>query len=198
MTHARGRLAPLLLSLVFAAGCGDVKTDNPPDGSDAPADTPVDTTVDATPDGTPDAAPDAPPDVAPDGEPDVEPDPEPDAEEDVPVDTGADLPDGWPTGNPTEWPYPTAGQCDGAGGFCSGGSELLCPWGFEPDDRRPHGRCADGGWCCVVAPYSECTDSSEANCFVGTTCTDVDTCLGDPTTAYTCETDRVCCIDTCG
>lgn len=193
---AANRVTTLLLCLLLAS-CGDVKT-GPADGSDAPADTPEETTSDATPDGTPDATPDPDPDVAPDLDPDTAPDPDPDVEEDLPTDGGLDLPDGWPTENPTEWPYPTAGPCAGQGGFCSGGSELLCPWGYEPLASRPHRNCASDGWCCIVAPYSECTDSGEANCFEGSTCTGVDGCLGDPTTAYTCETGRVCCVDTCG
>ena len=187
------RLVALVLCLIVAA-CGDVKTGDPPDGSDAPEDTPEETTTDPAPDGTPDVEPDPTPDPTPDPDPDVEVD----VEEDAPVDAGADLPDGWPTGPPTDWPHPTSTQCDRAAGFCSGGSELLCPWGYEPLETRPHRNCANDGWCCIVAPYSECTDSSEANCFAGTSCSGVDGCLGDPTTAYTCETGRVCCVDICG
>jgi hypothetical protein len=183
----RHSLVPLLLGLV--AACGDVDTKDP-DASDVPVDMPVDTTADPTPDGTPDATPDALPDPDPDVEPEVV--------EDAPTDTPSELPPGWPTENPTDWPHPVSGQCDDFGGFCSGGSELLCPWGYEPIERRPHGNCAHDGWCCIVAPYSECTDSGEANCFDGTSCAAVDGCLGDPTTAYECETDRVCCVDICG
>jgi hypothetical protein len=185
----------LLLCLAIAA-CGDVKT-NDPDASDAPEDTPGET-IDVAPDPTPDPEPEPTTDPVPEPEPDAEMDPEPETEEDVIVDGGLDLPDGWPTDNPAEWPYPTSGPCAGQGGFCSGGSELLCPWGYEPLASRPHRNCANDGWCCLVAPYSECTDSGEANCFEGTSCTAVDGCLGDPTTAYTCETGRVCCVDTCG
>jgi len=187
MMPATGRVVSLFLCLVIVS-CGDVKTGDP-DASDAPADVPEDTTVDTAPDATPDATPD--------GSPDADPDPDPDAE-DAPEDLPSDTADEWPTENPTDWPHPTSGQCLGQGGFCSGGSELLCPWGYEPVGHRPHRGCASDGWCCIVAPYSECTDSGEANCFEGTTCTGVDGCLGDPTTAYTCETDRVCCVDVCG
>jgi hypothetical protein len=181
------------MCLVVAA-CGDVKTDDPDATDDPTVDVPEETTTDVTPDGAPDAEPDPEPDPEPDGEMDPVEDPV----EDTPEDPGLDLPDGWPTGNPTEWPHTTSSQCDRAGGFCSGGSELLCPWGYEPLVSRPHRNCLNDGWCCIVAPYSECTDSGEANCFAGTTCTGVDGCLGDPTTAYTCETDRVCCVDICG
>jgi hypothetical protein len=179
---------PLLLCSVVA--CGDVNTDDPDATDDPTIDVPVETTTDTTPDAVPDGTVDA----APEPDPDVGLDPL----EDASPDTSSDLPGDWPTDHPEEWPYPVSGQCEDHGGFCSGGSELLCPWGYEPIERRPHGNCINDGWCCTVAPYSECTASGEANCFEGTTCTAVDGCLGDPTTAYACETGRVCCVDVCG
>jgi hypothetical protein len=172
--------------MCLAVACGDVQTNDPDAAEDAPVDVPAETTTDATTDGTPDATPDPDPDVVPDPVDDASPD------------TASDTLPGWPTENPTDWPYPVSGQCSDFEGFCSGGSDLLCPWGYEPIERRPHGNCLNDGWCCVVAPYSECTDSGEANCFDGTTCTGVDGCLGDPPTAYACEEGRVCCVDVCG
>lgn len=187
----RHSLAPLLLWLV--AACGDVDT-NDPDAADAPVDTPAETTSDPTPETTPDATPDTTLDPTSDPDPDVAPDPG----EDSTPDTSSDLPPGWPTEIPPDWPHPVSGQCNDFGGFCSGGSDMLCPWGYEPLERRPHGNCAHDGWCCIVAPYSECTDSGAANCFDGTDCSGVDGCLGDSPTPYECEPDRVCCVDICG
>lgn len=190
----------IALALLLAA-CGDVNTDNPPDASDVSGDDlPSDLSTDTPPDTTVDPFPDAEPDPEPDVTTDPTPDPLPDTEEpspDLEPEPTIDLPEDWPRDLPGEWPYTTHPQCIGVGGFCSGGFSLLCPWGYEPSGSRPHGHCADDGWCCVPAPYSECTDSGVANCFTGATCSDVDTCLGPPSTTYSCESGRVCCVDIC-
>jgi len=188
---------PFLVIVLWTAGCGKVNSGSP-DATDTQVDSPADTGQDTGVDIPADTPPDTSSDTATDVPADTELDSAEDPPEDEVADPGLDLPDGWPTENPTDWPYLTHGQCAGVGGFCSGGSALLCPWGFEPSSVHLHGHCELGGWCCVTGPYSECTDSGTANCYPGTACDSVDTCLAPPTTAMSCETGRVCCIETCG
>ena len=56
----------------------------------------------------------------------------------------------------------------------------------------PHLGCGNGGWCCVIAPPSTCSNSGVGNCVPGT-CTGCWTAVP----GYTCEAGRACCQDYC-
>lgn len=191
-------LVVILATVAWLAGCGNVSRDPPSDAEDTAGDTGSDTGTDVPADTPEDTLPvDTTEDTA---TTDTGMDPVEDTGLEDPVTDAPDLPDGWPTENPTDWPYGTHPQCRGLGGFCSGGSAILCPWGYEPVEHDdPSRRCDGDGWCCVVAPYSECTDSGTANCVWATSCAEAPGgCWGDATPTMTCESGRVCCVDTCG
>ncbi len=190
-----------ILCIPLIVGCGSVSKSPPLDASDTstPTDTsseiPLeDTVITDTVHADTTVADTTPADV-PGDDADVPGDPVDEEVLDAP-----DLPDGWPTDNPADWPYSSSPQCRGQGGFCSGGSAILCPWGYEPlRSSDPVRRCDYDGWCCIVAAYSECTDSGTASCFFATACSGVlGGCLIDATPAMDCETGRVCCVDSCG
>jgi hypothetical protein len=181
------------LAVVLAAGCGGK--------SDTEDDTSVDTGVEDTAEDT--AEDTGVEDTAEDTAEDT-------GVEDTAEDTGADVIDDtegdgdaaadpygdWPTDLPTDWPYETSSECEEAGGFCTEARWVLCPPGYEPIDPGPHHGCGDSGgtagWCCVVAPPSECSASGTGNCIAAESCTgcwapvDLD-----------CEEGRVCCQDIC-
>ncbi len=87
--------------------------------------------------------------------------------------------------------------CTAVGGTCTEERWILCPVGTEPIDPDPHQDCGSnlgsGGWCCVDAPPSTCSDSSYANCIAGTKCEGCWASVQD----LSCEAGRVCCTDIC-
>lgn len=85
--------------------------------------------------------------------------------------------------------------CVAAGGACSPSRWQICPAHYEPIDQGTgHLDCPGGGWCCVPAPSSPCSDQGAGNCVVGDTCTG---CWAPAPNAPACESGRVCCIDMC-
>ena len=88
---------------------------------------------------------------------------------------------------------PTAACATAGGLLCTPYRWEICPAGTEPlAGADPHLGCGNGGWCCVVAPPSTCSNSGAGNCVPGS-------CTGcwAPVSGYMCENGRVCCQDMC-
>jgi hypothetical protein len=88
---------------------------------------------------------------------------------------------------------PTTACATAGGVLCTPYRWEICPGGTEPlAGADPHLGCGNGGWCCVVAPPSPCSNSNAGNCVPGA-------CTGcwTPVPGYLCEAGRVCCQDYC-
>jgi hypothetical protein len=87
-------------------------------------------------------------------------------------------------------------ECAALGGVCTGARFEMCPVGTEPYDLgEERGGCGFGGWCCVEAPPSSCSDEPGVMCVPGDQCEGCFYPAWDE--SLTCEEGRVCCFDYC-
>jgi hypothetical protein len=119
-----------------------------------------------------------------------------DADADVPVEAEAEA--GADADADADGGDVTPPNCAALGGTCTDARWSICAAHFEPAAGDGHQDCSGstgmGGWCCVPAPASACSDSGAGNCVEGTSCTG---CWFPAEGTPACEAGRVCCVDYC-
>ena len=116
-----------------------------------------------------------------------------------PVYTSCGEGDGGTCCMPDEYSCPAYPKgCADVGGICTSARWQMCPESTEPYNlESDQGGCERpmGGWCCVEAPPSSCSDTPGVMCVPGDQC---EGCFDPATdTDLACEAGRVCCMDTC-